>query len=289
MEKEFSKKIYGLCNILSAPLDFSKKEVAIILAAGHGKRIKSQKSKMLHSIWEVPSVERVYNASTAGIPDLNTVIVVGIKADDVMAVIGKRDNNQFAYQEIQKGTGHAVQVGLEKISNDHFEGIVYVLPGDMGLLNKETMEQFSKNFSDSKCDMMVLTGIYEGPIELNSYGRILRVKEFDADSNPSGDDFGKVIEIIEHKDILSVKDNELYTVVYNGRKYNFTKNELIEIREYNSGVYAFRYKKLTELIYTISSNNAQNEIYITDLISLFNQKGYSVSAVSPKEQYVLMG
>jgi bifunctional UDP-N-acetylglucosamine pyrophosphorylase/glucosamine-1-phosphate N-acetyltransferase len=64
---------------------------------------------------------------------------------------------------------------------------------------------------------------------------------------------------------------------------------LLNIKEFNSGVYAFKYDKLLELVYGISSDNAQNEIYITDLISLFNFKGYSVGAVSPKHQYVVMG
>ena len=64
---------------------------------------------------------------------------------------------------------------------------------------------------------------------------------------------------------------------------------MIENNEFNSGVYAFKYKKLIELVNQLSSNNAQNEIYITDLISLFNKKNYSVMAVSPHEQYVVMG
>jgi dTDP-glucose pyrophosphorylase len=74
-----------------------------------------------------------------------------------------------------------------------------------------------------------------------------------------------------------------------GEISGYTKDELLKTTEFNSGVYAFDYKKLVELINNISSNNAQNEIYITDLIELFNQKGYSVGAVSPKEQYVVMG
>ncbi|MCZ7616509.1 MAG: multidrug transporter, partial [Ignavibacteriaceae bacterium] len=56
------------------------KEVAVILAAGHGKRIKSQTSKMLHRIWEITTVERVYNACKLGIDNINSVVVVGIKA-----------------------------------------------------------------------------------------------------------------------------------------------------------------------------------------------------------------
>lgn len=286
---EIKSSVHELAKDLSSPFDYEKKETAVILAAGHGKRIKSHTSKMLHKIWEIPTVERVYNACMESIKDLNVVVVVGIKAIDVMNVINKRENTVFAYQEHQNGTGHAVQVGLENIDSVRYDGIVYVLPGDMGLIDKETMTFFRNEFHNSGCDMMVLTGIYDGNPLNNSYGRIIRVKEFDADGNSSGADFGKVIEIIEYKDILHLDDEKPYCLTYNGRNYNYSRQELIQNNEFNSGVYAFDYKKLMELINNISSNNAQNEIYITDLIDLFNKKGYTVKAVSPKEQYVLMG
>lgn len=275
--------------ILSSELDYGVNEVAIILAAGHGKRIKSHKSKMLHSIWEIPTVERVYNACKRSVNNINTVIVVGIKASDVMSVIGKRENTSFAFQAEQNGTGHAVQVALKNIDSSLFNGIVYVFPGDMGLIDADTVKMFREKFVDSKADMMVLTGLYEGDSKDNSYGRIIRVKEFDAEGNPSGDDFGKVVEIMEHKDILSLNDEEPYVITYKNRKFNYSKKELIENREFNSSVYAFDYKKLIELIGSLKSNNVQNEIYITDLIALFNKQGYTVGAISPKEQYVVMG
>jgi bifunctional UDP-N-acetylglucosamine pyrophosphorylase / glucosamine-1-phosphate N-acetyltransferase len=274
---------------LSSELDYKINEVAIILAAGHGKRIKSQKSKMLHSIWEVPTVERVFNACQKAIPNMNTVIVVGIKAADVMSVIGKRENTSFAFQAEQKGTGHAVQIGLEKIDSNSFKGIVYVFPGDMGLIDKDTVLMLKDKFVNSQANMMVLTGIYEGEVQENSYGRIIRVKDFDATGASSGADAGKVVEIMEHKDILSLKEDVPYEIIFNNRKYSYSKKELIENREFNSSVYAFDYQKLIELIDKLSSNNAQNEIYITDLIALFNQSGYTVGAVSPHEQSVVMG
>jgi len=287
--EETAENIYELVEKLSSEFNCNNKETAIILAAGHGKRIKSQTSKMLHKIWEVPTVERVYNSCKEGIENLNMIVVVGIKAKDVMEVLGKRENNLFAYQEFQNGTGHAVQVALKKIDAKNFDGIVYVLPGDMGLLDKETMTMFREEFIKSKADMMVLTGIYEGDPKLNSYGRIVRVKENDINGNPAGNDFGNVIEIIEHKDILRLDENKPYILKFNEKEYSYTKKELIENNEFNSGVYAFDYKKLIELVNKLSSNNAQKEIYITDLIYLFNNQGYTVKAVSPKEQYVLMG
>ncbi len=289
MEVKEQIPVVDYLNKLSSNFNYDNHEVAIILAAGHGKRIKSHRSKMLHKIWEVSTVERVYNASRSGIKDINTIMVVGIKAPDVAEVIGKREANLFAYQETQNGTGHAVQVALKKIDDKLFDGIVYVLPGDMGLINKETMIKFREDFISSNADMMVLTGLFEGDPKGNSYGRIVRVKALDENGMPSGGDEGKVIEIIEHKDILSISEDKPYRVKFGNKFYSFTQQELIENPEFNSGVYAFKYKHLVELIDKISSNNAQNEIYITDLISLFNQHNYIVQAVSPAEQYVVMG
>jgi len=289
MEIQEQKEVFNILESVTSPLDYTKGEVAIILAAGHGKRIKSQKSKMLHKIWGLSTVERVYNACRTGINDINIILVVGIKAKDVIDVVGKRKATTFAYQVTQNGTGHAVQVALEKIDVKLFDGIVYVLPGDMGLIDPATMERFRDEFIKTNSDMMVLTGIFQGKSEENSYGRIIRVKSEDENGKTSDSDFGKVIEIMEYKDILSLLDDKPYKVIYNNRTYAYTKKELIENTEFNSGVYAFKFKKLTELINLISSDNAQNEIYITDLIALFNKKGYSVNAVSPLEQYVVMG
>ncbi len=289
MKSEENQLINKKIDELSSSMNYEISEAAIILAAGHGKRIKSQKSKMLHKIWGVTTVERVYNACRSGIKDINIILVIGIKAEDVIDVVGKRKSTLYAYQADQNGTGHAVQVALTKIDNKLFDGIVYVLPGDMGLIDSATMLRFREEFMKTNSDMMVLTGIFEGNAEENSYGRIIRVKPNDIDGNSSGNDKGKVIEIMEYKDILSLLDDKPYKVIYNNRTYAYTKKELIENTEFNSGVYAFKYKKLIELINLISSDNAQNEIYITDLISLFNKKGYSVTAISPLAQYVVMG
>lgn len=281
--------IHKLIEDYSSKFDAAKKNTVIILAAGHGKRIKSRTSKMLHKIWEVPTVERVYNACLGGLMEVNSVIVVGIKAEDVLKTIGKRSSTIFAYQEIQNGTGHAVQVALESLATSTYDGNVYILPGDMGLLDAETISKFQKDFENSSSDMMVLTGIYEGNPNENYYGRIIRVKETDVNGNPSEDDFGKVIEIKENKDIHALADDEEYKLEFNGIIYSFTKEELININEFNSGVFAFKFNSLYEQINKIESNNVQGEIYVTDLISIFNSAGLSVGAVSPGKQHEIMG
>lgn len=283
------KEILKTIKKLSSSFNSKSKELAIILAAGHGKRIKSQRSKMLHNIWGIPTVERVHNACTTAIKGINSVVVVGIKAIDVLNVLDKRANTSYAYQQEQKGTGHAVQVALKNLKRFSPKGIVYVLPGDMGLIDAETLSSFKKSFVQSKADMIVLTGIFKGEAKENNYGRILRVKAFDSNGISSRSDEGKVIEILEHKDILAMSPKKHYLAGFKGRSYPFTKEELINNNEYNSGVYAFRYGNLKELVGALKSDNVQKEIYLTDLISLFNEKNYSVAAVSPEKDYVVMG
>ncbi|MCH7515552.1 MAG: NTP transferase domain-containing protein [Bacteroidetes bacterium] len=274
-----SNQIIKMVDELSSEMDKNIKEYAIILAAGHGKRLNSEKSKMLHTILGVPTVERVYNACKKGVEEINSVIVIGIKADDVMKYLGKRERTTYAYQQVQNGTGHAVQVALQGMKNAPDDAIVYILPGDMGLIDGETIKQFRTEFINSKTDMIVLTGLYEGKPENNHYGRIIRVKD-------NGDN---VIQIMEHKDILALPDDKPYTVTYKGKEYFYTKEELINNNEYNSGVFAFKYGKLVEMIDKLKSNNVQSEIYLTDLIALYNEKGYTVAAASPEKNYVVMG
>jgi len=115
------------------------------------------------------------------------------------------------------------------------------------------------------------------------------VKSKDFKGKNSGKDKDNVLEIIEYKDILNLNEKKPYKIKYNKNEYGYTKKELLEIREFNSGVFAFKFKPLYEQIQKIESNNVQKEIYLTDLINLFNKNGYKVSAISPKEQYVVMG
>src|SRR5674476_434239 len=220
MDTSVNNGVYEFVENLSSSLNYKGNEIAIILAAGHGKRIKSHLSKMLHTIWDVPTVERVFNACRDGIKDVNLIVVVGIKAIDVMKVLGKRECTAYAYQEFQNGTGHALQIALKKINDNNFDGNIYVLPGDMGLINKETMSRFRKDFINSGSDMMVLTGIYEGNPSENHYGRIIRVKDKDENGISAGKDNGRVIEIMEYKDIKALPASQLYKVNFNGKVYS---------------------------------------------------------------------
>jgi len=278
MDKPNTKEIPEAVKKYSSELK-DVKELAIILAAGHGKRLKSEKSKMLHTILGVPTVERVFNACIKAVKGINVIIVVGIKAIEVMEALGKKEKMIYVYQEVQNGTGHAVQVALKGLINIPADAIVYILPGDMGLIDSETIKQFRKEFLKSKADMIVLTGLFEGKSEENYYGRMVRAK----------DETGNVIRIMENKDILALPEDKPYKVSYKGKEYSYCKDELLKNSEYNSGVFAFRCGRLMEMIGMLKSENVQNEIYITDLIDLFNKRGFPVAAMAAEKNYVVMG
>jgi bifunctional UDP-N-acetylglucosamine pyrophosphorylase/glucosamine-1-phosphate N-acetyltransferase len=274
---------------LSSNINVHEPAVAVILAAGHGKRIRSEKSKMLHHIWGVPTVTRVATAARDGLGTTNSIIVVGIKAVEVAQALGKAEQRVFVYQADQRGTGDAVRVGLQALPRANYNGAVYVFPGDMGLLNREAVRDFRDDFEKHPCDMIVLTADYQGNPEQNYYGRIIRVPERDVDGRPSGDDFGKVIEIREHRDILALSPDKPYRVQYNHRTYSFTREELLTLREFNTGVYAFKAAPLIRLIETLQPDNAQGELYVTDLIAVFNQHGMTVRASRAKDASTVLG
>ncbi|MCA9733990.1 MAG: NTP transferase domain-containing protein [Deferribacteres bacterium] len=273
---------------LSRPLNRNEKNIAIILSAGHGKRIKSETSKMLHKVWGVPTVLRVARAAQNGLETDNQILVVGIKAVDVANVCGTRPNRCFAYQAEQNGTGHAVKIALQELGSKTHDGNIYVFPGDVGLLSEEVVSNFRKAFENSVCDMMVLTSIFRGLPSENYYGRIIRVPEKDAKGEKSPE-AGMVIEIKEHKDILALQDEEKYTLTYHGREYAFSKHELIKINEFNTGLFAFKTNALLEKIDHLKEDNVQGELYITDLINIFNQDGLSVGAAATEDENSVLG
>jgi bifunctional UDP-N-acetylglucosamine pyrophosphorylase/glucosamine-1-phosphate N-acetyltransferase len=272
---------------LGASVDDTARDMAVILAAGHGKRIKSSTSKMLHEIWGKPSVVRIVEACRSGLDAPCLVVVVGIKAEEVARAVARRERTVFAYQAEQRGTGHAVACALEPFAGRSIPERVYVFPGDMGLLHAQAVREFKDAFDRSDDDMVVMTGLYDGPPTENYYGRIVRVPDKDATGRASGADRGKVIEIREHKDILALGGD--YEVAYRGRPYRFTKDELLGLREFNTSVYAFKGEPLRRLIGNLGTDNVQGEVYLTDLIAEFNRHGLKIGAVSPSDPAVVLG
>jgi bifunctional UDP-N-acetylglucosamine pyrophosphorylase/glucosamine-1-phosphate N-acetyltransferase len=274
---------------LSSPFTDRERPVAVVLAAGQGKRIKSSRSKMLHKIWGEPTVGRVVRAAEEGLESPNQIVVVGIKARDVAETLGTKLGRLFACQTEQKGTGHAVQVALAAVGAEETDRDFYIFPGDMGLIDTPTVRSFREAFASSGAHMMLMVGTYAGPPEDNYYGRILRVPETDATGAPSLDATGRIIRILEYKDILALKKDEPYTVDFLGRRYAWSRERLLALSEYNSGFYAFQGQHLTALLPQLGYENVQGEMYLTDLVSLFNEAGLVVAGAPPLREEVLLG
>lgn len=279
------QKILHAIRELSSEVNTTSENISIVLAAGHGKRIKSETPKMLHKIWGIPTVCRIVD-TVGNVLGNSRIVVVGVGGDEVSSKVGKRDGVTFVYQEEQKGTGHALQVALSAFGDKEYSGNIYVFPGDMGLITVEVVKKLKEEFECSHLDMLVLTGIYEGKPENNYYGRILRVPEKDRMGNPTGSDQGLIIEIVEYKDILALDDD--YTIRFNGKEYRFTRSDLLNTREFNSGVYAFRGKQPREHIAEITKNNIQGEFYITELIRIFNHHRLSVGTLKMTDHTALL-
>ena len=278
---------------LNSPIENDIPRICIVLAAGHGKRIRSETSKMLHEIWGRPTALRVARAVQQGLDSPNQVIVVGIKGADVAKATRAQSGRIFAYQEnpvlgLPAGTGDAVRVGLQYLPEATADRDVYIFLGDMGLLTEAVVLQFRTSFEKVSCDMMVLTGLYSGPAVANYYGRIVRVPATDVDGASSGEDRDKVIEIMEHKDILGLDPETPYQAVYNGRTYAFSQRELLETSEINTGVFAFKEAALRTYIRHIDTDNVQGELMLTDLVQIFNQHQLIVrAAVAESEEEIL--
>ncbi len=245
----------------SDKIDYSKNIVSIILAAGHGKRLKTESQKVLHKVWGIPSIKRISESAKQGLTCKNQIIVVGHKAIEVIDTIGKTKNTVFVYQNEQKGTGHAVKTALDAIGNK-FKGSVFIFPGDMCLMDSDTIRRFAKCFESLNSDMMLATGIYAGPPELNYYGRILSKNH-------------RIIDLIEHKDILKLTNSQ-------------KKEELLQNNEFNSGMYAFKVNKLIKHINEIGTNNVKKEIYLTDVVKIYNELGLSVDGFKIENQNLII-
>ena len=179
--------------------------MAIILAAGKGTRMKSEKSKLVHKIYGKELVKRVVEtARKSGIEDIITI--VGYKKEQVQIVLG--DTVKYAYQEEMLGTGHAVMQAEELLKEK--QGKVVVLNGDVPILRPETVKKFVEKSIKHKESATVLTAIYNNP---TGYGRIVR------------DIGGNITGIIEEKDAT---DEQKKIQEINAGIYCFDIQELLK-------------------------------------------------------------
>ncbi|MER6977431.1 bifunctional UDP-N-acetylglucosamine diphosphorylase/glucosamine-1-phosphate N-acetyltransferase GlmU [Streptomyces carpinensis] len=214
----------------------------VVLAAGEGTRMKSATPKVLHEICGRSLVGHVLAAARELKPE-NLVVVVGHAREKVTAHLAEVDSQvRTAVQEKQKGTGHAVRMGLEELGGS-LDGTVVVVCGDTPLLTGDTLQKLAATHGEDGNAVTVLTA--EVP-DATGYGRIVR----DGDS-------GAVTAIVEHKDATEAQR---------------------AIREINSGVFAFDGRLLADALGKVRTNNSQGEEYLTDVLGILREAGHRVGA-----------
>ena len=212
-----------------------RKDIAvIILAAGMGTRMKSDEAKVLHEIQGKPMILYVVEAAREIAGD-DVIVVVGNQAEEVRAVISDTAELHFAYQEHQLGTGHAVLCALPLIP-EHCDHVI-ILCGDVPLIQPETIAELVADHVNSRRHITLLAVELDNPF---GYGRILL------------DDNQQITAIIEEADATAAQK---------------------QIKLINSGIYCIDKAFLLEALPKIRPDNAQGELYLTDIIAVgFKEK-----------------
>lgn len=221
----------------------------IILAAGKGTRMKSDLAKVLHPALGRPLIHWVLDQAEAAGAG-HKVVVVGHQREAVIESVQERGVT-IAVQEQQLGTGHAVQVCREAMAGH--TGQVLILSGDVPLLSPGTLRQLHAFHVDSSSAATILTAEFDDP---TGYGRIIRHAD------------GKVLKIVEHKD---------------------AQPKELAVREINSGIYLFDVGLLFEYIGRLDTDNAQGELYLTDVVRLLVEDGHPVGALCTPHQEEIQG
>jgi bifunctional UDP-N-acetylglucosamine pyrophosphorylase / glucosamine-1-phosphate N-acetyltransferase len=213
----------------------------VVLAAGEGTRMKSRRTpKVLHDLCGRTLLGHVLAANRALDPE-HLVVVVGHEKEKVAAHVAQVDPAaRTVVQEPQNGTGHAVQIALGDLRE--LEGTVLVVLGDAPLLRTETLQELVGRHQETGAATTVLTAELDDP---TGYGRVVR------------DGSGAVQQIVEHKDADAPTR---------------------AVREINSGVFAFDAAHLRDALGRLRTDNAQGELYLTDVVGLHREAGLVVQA-----------
>ena len=175
----------------------------VVLAAGFGKRMKSEKSKVVFKVCGKEMVNRVIDeAKIAGVKE--ACVIVGHQAEMVKAAVG--DRARFVLQSEQLGTGHAVMQAKAFIEES--ENVI-VLSGDTPLITSETLKSLMDMHKENSNACTVLTAVLDNPC---GYGRIIR------------DDMGDVLKIVEQKDATEL---EAKVCEINSGMYCFNSKKLL--------------------------------------------------------------
>jgi bifunctional UDP-N-acetylglucosamine pyrophosphorylase / glucosamine-1-phosphate N-acetyltransferase len=226
----------------------TRARAAIILAAGHGTRMKSELPKVLHEVGGRAMLDWAIEAAQ-GAGAARIIVVVGANADQVRAHVEARlGAASVAVQDPPLGTAHAVRAAEASLAG--FEGDVIVLYADAPLVRAERLEA-----------MFAARAAYQGVAVLGfragnpkGYGRIIQDKD------------GRLLGIVEEKD---------------------ASPEQRAVDLCNAGVLCADAKVLFQLLSMVRNDNAQKEFYLTDVVALGRSSGFSSHVVEAAEDEVL--
>ncbi len=221
----------------------------IVLAAGKGTRMKSALHKVLHPIGGRPMIEHLV-ASAQELEPARMIVITGDLREQVEEALASRA--EFALQDKQLGTGHAVLQAREAL--DGFHGEVLILYGDVPFLRSATMRAMRDRLHESDAPAAVVLGFR--PDDTRSYGRII------------ADDNGTIAKMVEHKDASEEE-----------RACNLC----------NSGVMAVRADVLFALLDRVGNDNAQGEYYLPDIVNLSTADGQPCAVVETADQAEVTG
>jgi len=212
----------------------------VILAAGKGTRMKSALPKVLHRVAGRPMIDHV-RAVAQVLRPRSTTVVIGHQAEVLESAMPRHGDITFVVQEPQLGTAHAL-LTTEPVLRDA-TGVLVLLSGDVPLLSGDTLKRLVERHVSRAAAATVVTAVVDDP---SSYGRIVRVGE-------------QIARIVEERDATSAER---------------------EIREINSGIYAFALAGLFDAVRSIASENAQKEYYLPDLVAINRRRGLVVETVT---------
>ena len=232
-------------------MEGNAKLAVVIMAAGKGTRLKSQRPKVLHEIGGKPLLAHVIAAASRIVAPGDIFVVLGHQAERVKAAVAT-SGVRFVEQTDQRGTGHAIQCCQAAIAG--YEHIL-VLSGDVPLIRPETIEQLWQFHQVEQAAMTILTAAPPCP---TGYGRVLR----------RSPDSPEVEAIVEQKALTPQQQN---------------------IREINSGIYAFKTAPLLAHLGKLTANNAHRELYLTDMAGLLRAAEERVVAIQAAEAAEVLG
>lgn len=223
---------------------------SVILAAGKGTRMKSDTPKVLHKIMDKTLLGYVLD-NVKNLAD-ESFVIVGHHAEEVEKFVSDNYKNaKTVLQTPQLGTGDAVSKVCPYLNK--YEGLVLILCGDTPLITEKTLKEFIDFHTSQNSDLTVMSAIFENP---TNYGRIIREND------------NSLKCIVEEKDATT---------------------EQKAVKEINAGIYCLNWSKIAPAFSQLTSNNAQGEYYLTDIIEWGKKNLLSVNAYILKNNEEIFG